>query len=348
MLQIVYGVPGSGKSYYAVYHIKKMMDNKMDIHLISNIENLKLPHTDLDELIKTYGGIDKFFNVDCEFWKQDLERKKILFIDEAQRYFNKRFFSPTVFFWFQYHRHLNVDIYLITQSYKTLPTELVVLAEIVIQAVPSSFRWFRNSFRYLVKDLETFETVEKIDIPFRKQIAELYTSALVIDTTKKMTYTQKYLIGAVGLSVVALVFLIFVFPKLLYSSIAKASHSDKHPANQSTQQAKNSSPNLSSPNLSLPALPDVKPDAGFSYPNGLSKAGYKQKEISYGEFLNRYRNGVVYDLSVNYIIVYDKHNRPKRTIIYKEDEPTKDTPVSNNSSAPTIAENLIGNPTDKN
>ncbi|MBX0311484.1 MAG: zonular occludens toxin domain-containing protein [Sulfurihydrogenibium sp.] len=317
MLSIIYGVPGSGKSYYAVYQIKKMLDEKKNIVLISNIENLKLTHLNLDELIYQYGGIEKFFNVECEFWKTDVEKKKVLFIDEAQRYFNKKFFSSSVFFFFQYHRHLNTDIYLITQSYKTLPTELVVLAEIVIQAVPSSFRWFRNSFRYLVKDLETFETVERIDIPFRKEIAELYTSALVIDQTKKLTYTQKYLIGSVALFLVAILVLVFVFPKVMFSTFAKHS-----PKNDNKAVATNSVVNKQS-SLNLPTLP-FNSDDGFEYPNGITTAGYKQKEITYGEFLNAYRNGVIYDLGVNYIIIYDDKNRPKKVIIYKEEKIQKE------------------------
>ncbi|MBX0313128.1 MAG: zonular occludens toxin domain-containing protein [Sulfurihydrogenibium sp.] len=325
MLQIIYGVPGSGKSYYAVYNIKKFLEKEKNINLISNIENLKLPHEDLDKLIQDYGGVDKFFNVDCEFWKKDIEIKKILFVDESQRYFNKRFFSSSVFFFFQYHRHLNCDIYLITQSYKTLPTELVVLSEIVIQAVPSSFRWFKNSFKYLVKDLETFETVEKIDIPFKKDVAELYTSALVINTTKKMTYTQKYLIGSVLLFSVALLLLIFAFP---YFFLHVAKSDDKKVASQTKQVNKSSSTNSS--NLSLPKLEKKNnDDKGFEYPGGIATKGYRQKEITYGEYLNKYQNGVVYQ-SVNHIIVYDNHNRPKKVFLYKEDQSQNSDNSSNN------------------
>ncbi|MBX0312988.1 MAG: zonular occludens toxin domain-containing protein [Sulfurihydrogenibium sp.] len=323
MLSIIYGVPGSGKSYYAVYQIKKMLDEKRNITLISNIENLKLTHLNLDELIYQYGGIEKFFNVECDFWKTDVDKKKVLFIDEAQRYFNKRFFSSFVFFFFQYHRHLNIDIYLITQSYKTLPTELVVLAEIVIQAVPSSFRWFRNSFRYLVKDLETFETVERIDVPFKKEIAELYTSALVVEPTKKLTYTQKYLLGSAVLFVVAVLILVVVFPKVMFSTFAKHS-----PKSDSKAVATASSPTKQSSAVNLPTLP-YNPDDGFEYPNGITTAGYKQKEISYGEFLNTYQNGVVYDLGVNYIIIYDKNNKPKKVIIYKEEKIQKEAENQN-------------------
>ncbi len=318
MISIVYGVPGSGKTYYSVYRLSKILKNNDNFVLISNIENLKIDHLKLDDLINNYGGLDNFFNVDCEFWKQDLEKKKLLFIDEAQRYFNKRFFSSTVFFFFQYHRHLNIDIYLITQSYKTLPTELVVLCELLVQAVPPSFRIFGNSFRYLVKDLETHETVDKFDIPFDRSIASLYTSALVVDKNRKMTYTQKYVLISVVLVVVALFVLLIFFPKLLLNK-----SSDKSKNNSSSISSSKS--NLSKSNLpsndlsSNVVLPDDDDDDdGFSFPNNISSAGYKLKRISYGQFLNQYRNGITYDLSVDYIIVYDENNRVKDVYIYKD------------------------------
>ncbi len=329
MLQIIYGVPGSGKTYYSVYQIKKIQEKRNDIILISNIENLKLSHLDLDALIQKYGGVDKFFNVDCEFWKSELEKKKILFIDEAQRYFNKKFFSSTVFFFFQYHRHLNIDIYLITQSYKILPSELVVLSELVVQAVPSSFRWFNNSFKYLVKDLETFDTVDKIDIPFKKDIASLYTSALVIEKQKKITYTQKYLIISIVIAVISFVSFFFLFPYFLFHSMDNK-FSSKSSSSVSNRSGVSSSSVVSSNSPSSPNLQSV--DDGFEYPNGIASSGYRQKEISYGEFLNTYRNDVVYDLSVDYIMVYDDNNKVKKVIVFKDDLPSSSDDVSSDSS----------------
>jgi Zonular occludens toxin (Zot). len=346
MLTIIYGVPGSGKSYFAVWNIKKTIEKEKDnIVLISNIENLKLPHLNLDDLIQQYGGIDNFFNVDCEFWKTDIDKKKILFIDECQKYFNKKFFSSTVFFYFQYHRHLNVDIYLITQSYKVLPSELVVLSEIVIQAVPASFRWFRSSFKYLIKDLETGEVVEKIDIPFKKDVAELYTSALVIQDNKKFTYTQKYLFFSILLISVALFLLIFVFPKFFLSSFSKSSSqspelSESSVSSQSPKPSESSVSSQSSVSSSDDDLKKLFSD-GFSYPSDIASKGYVSKKIQYGEFLNKYRNGVVYDLTVNYIIVYDKHNRPADVYIYKE--------LSNPSSEESSnSDNVFENPSSQN
>jgi hypothetical protein len=319
MLQIIYGVPGSGKSYYAVWNIKKTIEKNNNVVIISNIENLKLSHLNLDELINNYGGLDKFFNVDCEFWKMDIEKKKILFIDECQRYFHKKFFSNSVFFWFQYHRHLNVDIYLITQSYRVLPTELVVLSELVIQAIPSSFRFFNNSFRYLVKDLETFETVDKIDIPFKKEVADLYTSAVIIQNNKKFTYTQKYIIGSVFLFVLSLVALLVVFPKVLFS-LASQKEKEKEKEKKVVKSQSNQ-PNQISQLSQLNQLNQLnKLNDAFEYPNGVVSKHYRQRQISYGEFLSEYRNGVIYDLSVNYVIVYDKYNRPKTVYLIKEDK----------------------------
>jgi zona occludens toxin (predicted ATPase) len=324
MIQIIYGVPGSGKSYYAVYQINELLKKESNNILISNIENLKLPHLNLDELIQQYGGVDKFFNVECEFWKQDIERKKILFIDEAQRYFNKRFFSSTVFFFFQYHRHLNVDIYLITQSYKTLPTELTVLSELVIQAVPASFRWFKNSFKYLVKDLETFDTVEKIDIPFKKEIAELYTSALVIsNSNKKLTYTQKFVLISAGLVAISLFFLVFVFPKMLYSNLSN------HKSNNVASSERRSSDAVVPKKRILPASSPAPSSSSsfassYSSPNNSYPTGYVPSLASSSSSTLQnpiYYNGNLYRLVIT--LTKDKSGNIQKSYSYERVPPSE-------------------------
>lgn len=318
MLQIVYGVPGSGKTYYAVYSIKKIIEKeKENVILVSNIENLKLPHLNLDDLIQQYGGLEGFFNVDCEFWNTNTDKKKILFIDEAQRYFHKKFFSTTVFFFFQYHRHLFTDIFLITQSLKALPTELVVLSELVVQAAPSSFRFFKSSLRYFIKDIETGEVVDKFDVPLKKDIYSLYTSAVVIDNSKKMTYPQRYVIFSVLLVVIAGFVLFFVFPKLLFSALSP--HHDKSKVVQKQNQKQNQNKlTLENENQNKEENINSLLKDGYSYPSGITSKGYVMKEISNGEFLNKYRNGVVYDLTVNYIKVYNKDGTVRSVYLVKD------------------------------
>jgi len=151
MLRTVEGVPGSGKTYYAVHYLLKHFfeyDEFYDEYLekdgksvlvISNIENLRIPHLELDILIERF-GLEKFFTVENfeRIQKQYRVKNIVLVIDEAQKYFPRKFFSKDVFYFFQYHRHLGVDVFLLTQSRTTLAKELVVLSEYIVRAVPRS------------------------------------------------------------------------------------------------------------------------------------------------------------------------------------------------------------------
>src|SRR5262249_13314578 len=68
-------------------------------------------------------------------------------IDEAQRFFHSGFRERDVFFFFQYHRHLGVDVYLITQDVKTLALELRNLSEYYVRAVRRTYS-LAGEFRY--------------------------------------------------------------------------------------------------------------------------------------------------------------------------------------------------------
>lgn len=120
----VTGKPGSGKSFWAVHHLVTKYFNWNEIHreflpkfgaaLVTNLDKLRLDHYELDEMIDKAGGVNKFFTVDYQ--REVLKRfiRIVYIIDEAGKYFPPGFKDEKVLFFFQYHRHLGIDVYLIS------------------------------------------------------------------------------------------------------------------------------------------------------------------------------------------------------------------------------------------
>jgi len=99
---------------------------------------------------------------------------KLLFIfDEFQRKFDTKYNDPEVLFFFQYHRHLGIDIYFMTQSWFSVNKKITDLCEYEYRALPRSFTVF-NEFRYGVYC--AFDKVGSIIIPMDKKIFRLYKS----------------------------------------------------------------------------------------------------------------------------------------------------------------------------
>lgn len=206
MIRCVEGVPGSGKSYYAMAYLTKYCDYdafydefvlKPGVLIISNIDGLKVKHKSLDELLKKY-PVEQFFTVE-NFEKIQVQYKVtniLVIIDEAQKIFDSKFYDKDVFYLFQYHRHLGLDVFLLTQSRTTIARHLIPLCEYVIEAQPRS-KGLAGTFRYkflsqkgqflyhkvLKKDQKVFRayksfTFDEIDKP--KNLLTRYAVALVV------------------------------------------------------------------------------------------------------------------------------------------------------------------------
>ena len=185
MLKIIQGVPGSGKSYYAVHYITKyfciyddvygyILDK--DVVIITNLDDFKLNHLKLDDCINKYKD---FFTVsNFEKLKSSYRNKHIiLVIDEAQRYFPLNYNDKEALFFFQYHRHLGIDILLITQSINSISKLLLPLCESIISATPRSTKIF-NLFRYheYLYFRGKLEKVHTFSIKTNPKIFNLYKS----------------------------------------------------------------------------------------------------------------------------------------------------------------------------
>jgi hypothetical protein len=160
-VRIIEGVPGAGKTYYAVRHLAKnffvktkdgfyVPDSKKPCQIITNIDSFQPDHMHLNDCIKEAGGdFRQFFSKEYqEEFATRFEHSIVYVIDEAQMLFrrNDRTLSE-VFSYFEWHRHLGQDIYLVTQNTKKLPADITTLVEYIIRAAPR-VRSLTGEFKY--------------------------------------------------------------------------------------------------------------------------------------------------------------------------------------------------------
>ncbi|MGD9949780.1 MAG: zonular occludens toxin domain-containing protein [Desulfobulbus sp.] len=190
-VRIIQGVPGSGKTYYAVRHLAKNYCNqtedgiyylKDEVTVFTNIDSFKPDHHDLRESIRQIkredgkpSGPDDFFNLPYQQSLTDEIGGQIVYIkDEAQRFWRKGDRGHhEVYEYFELHRHLGHDVYLVTQSARKLPGDLVCLAEYVIDAAPRT-RSLIGEMKY--KWLSDGEVIKREAWKPEQAIFDLYKS----------------------------------------------------------------------------------------------------------------------------------------------------------------------------
>ncbi len=214
---IVTGIPGSGKTYWCVTHILRKYFSfdrvlqeyipRSDFTIYSNIDSLRLDHVVLPEVLKDVPK-ETFFTV--EYQKELLVKhhRIIYFIDEAQFLFPTKFSDNDVLFFFEYHRHLGIDIYLLCPDAGDLPRRMRTLAEYVLKASARSLR-FVNEFRFH-KVVEGMRT-GNIMLRFDKRVFALYRSMSMSEGVKIKRVATKYL--------VALCLLLLLVPLCFYGAI---------------------------------------------------------------------------------------------------------------------------------
>lgn len=215
-IRIVDGIPRSGKTFYGVRHFAKnfcdFIENdyfiKDGITVISNIDGLTLPHIKLSDLVYVPAKLNKFVAkimpwlvtpppVDVpsmmDFFSYSYQENVIFpkygavvyIIDEAQVFWRKNDRSEEikeVFHWMELHGHFGQDIYLITQSYKKLPSDISIMPEYIIHSVPRS-RSMTGEFRYK-QIAEGGEVQRKFGIYPDQKIFDLYKSSSAKETEK--------------------------------------------------------------------------------------------------------------------------------------------------------------------
>ena len=209
-LIFITGTPGAGKSYYAVLRIVQELKDTSKL-IITNIDGLDkqkvafyLDKEDLsnlwtlDEFLSAVYGLANLhydgnyrnafltlLNVD--FWKRvilpyfykELGYKRFVFyLDEFQSIIDEDTdLHQSQKFFFDYHRHLGIDIYLITQSIQRMNKAIRNIAEVELRLV--NLRMFGLSSVVLLKTLIGGVVVKKKLLKYDPRIFVLYRSALV-------------------------------------------------------------------------------------------------------------------------------------------------------------------------
>jgi len=229
MAELIEGLQGSGKSYYATYNM--LHDQEKYWKIFSNIDGLKHNNkihplefkkftTDiLDECYKIQVEQDGNFQGCIEFLQRvfvlpqnvSKDNRVLLVIDEAQNYFGKTAkLSPTLQWFITQHRHLFIEVYLITQKYTLLRPEYHLFNRI-IKAYPPIKQVNKKKIRYKEyaglpqnKDNET----RTFSLEKEKEVFDMYISGDKVESPNPL---KKFIITALIIgALLLLAIIIFV------------------------------------------------------------------------------------------------------------------------------------------
>jgi zona occludens toxin len=200
MISLIFGFPGSGKSYYAVEKIFNILSSTKESNfeiIYTNIGGVKFdnfPDSKIqfkklkeDELIvyltqcfKLYEQYKNFENVDdylIEFSKKMNFYNALIVFDECHDFFSNQ--DRIKIFWLTYHRHLNHEIILLTQNKSLINSKYRAIPEQFIEAQPRSKKIFSNTLNY--KHYASFamrntDLFNKSSIKVSQEIFNLYQS----------------------------------------------------------------------------------------------------------------------------------------------------------------------------
>jgi hypothetical protein len=264
VITVITGTPGTGKTYYMVWLLKKKALEEGDVFYrvrrdVLLITNIKLNLEDSENYVFIENFDDFVPYMDVDFWRSNLNalqgRKVIFAIDEAQALFAKHKDNDKLMYFLQYHRHVGIDLYLLTQTAKSIPAKVYELSEYLIEAVPRSinpFAW--RYFRYRV--LHPFDrslVLRRFHVPHDPTVFYLYDDMVYrpdedIEERPKNVFVSQFSLLAV---------FIFVFVFLLHSFFSHL-HTLGQPKTQKTFSSSPSSPAVvkTQPiNSSVPAVP---------------------------------------------------------------------------------------------
>ncbi len=215
------GKPGSGKTFWAVHHlISKYFDyNKIHdeflpkgmVSIITNIDELRLNHFNLDEMIEKAGGIETFFTVDYQRSLLIRMNRIVYIIDEVSKYFAPKFSNEKVIFFFQYHRHLGIDFYLLSTSVSGVCKEITKLVEYRLQAYERS-KAITSEFKF--SKIVGGDHVGSVLLHRDIKIFRLYRSMDQDEVEKVKSVVTRYIIMIGGACLLAVLVLGYFFNSL--------------------------------------------------------------------------------------------------------------------------------------
>ena len=301
------GTPGAGKSYYAVKRIVE--DLKKDINLVvSNIDGIDRAKLSfylgkdvnnlwtLDELLATvlsfcnlhYDGNyrNAFLTIlNVDYWKKFIlpklygelgYRKVIFYLDEFQSIIDEDTeLTQLQKFFFDYHRHLGLDFFIITQSIQRMNKAIRNIVEIELRLV--NLRIFGISSMAVLKTIIGGVPVKKSIVKYDPKIFVLYRSALVEHMKGVKGRPPVMLFVAVAVALFA-IFQLGSYFKAHGGIIPKPPNLQKSDQKPQAQERKSNysffpsssvSPSFSSPSPppATPSYPPSTPSRSTSYPS---------------------------------------------------------------------------------
>lgn len=230
MIVYLVGVPGSGKTYKAVYtifnnfstHEKAKKDVKKDFYnCYTNINEFKFDKVhdvnalDFDDLKRKLKQLHRLYKdkVTDEYLIEKCKEfdiyKTLFVIDEAHNYFDKN--DPVLIWWLSYHRHLYQDIFLITQNLSLIFTKYKSFSEYFYRAKATTVSFNRNTFKYDVfinsrLSMNAKSHTEKL--PKVNEVFELYQSG---DSINSKNILARFIFFSLVMIIIGVIFAYFYF-----------------------------------------------------------------------------------------------------------------------------------------
>jgi len=205
MVSFLLGLPGSGKTYWAVDRIYNNFSTDPKAKRDKKV-TFKNCYTNINEF--NFDTVENVYSLDFdllyriltklhELYKQKksddyivryitkVKLKDTLFvIDEAHNFFDRR--DKVLVWWLSYHRHLYHEIILITQSLSLIEAKYKQFSEFFYKAKPQSLILDKRYFKYNVYCESRLSQASKsgsIKIRRKSEVFRLYKSGDSIDTS---------------------------------------------------------------------------------------------------------------------------------------------------------------------
>lgn len=230
MIIFLLGLPGSGKSFYAVDKIynnfsddkEAKKDKKVTFHnCYTNINEFKYNKVDNVHLLdfeKLYEILDRLYNHSkgknkksdkylLKFCSRTKIKDTLFVIDEAHNFFDKQ--DKVIVWWLSYHRHLHHEILLITQSLDLIFLKYKKFSEFFYVAKPQSLIFNKNYFKYnrfTQSRLSKASSIGPIKLKINSKVFELYKSGDSVDVPNVVL---KYVLISVSISLSLIIFFYF-------------------------------------------------------------------------------------------------------------------------------------------
>ena len=179
MFRIITGNPGSGKSFYGVNYLFKFIQFDpiykslildKDVLLITNIENIQVTHVSFQKWFDA-GMLN--YEKCKEYMLERNFKRAIMIVDESQNYFNG-LKEQEIFYFFEMHRHIGMDIFLICHSVPDMPKRLIGLCEYIIEAVVRTKTLV--GFQYNMLDKTTGKVMQRSVLRADQRVFSVYKS----------------------------------------------------------------------------------------------------------------------------------------------------------------------------